>query len=96
MKPNSSAPRPLYLGLDVHKAQTVIAILEPDREAEPRHYGSIATTQHALERAVRRIAKSQDRQLGESTSVTKPAAAAFGSPGGCCKWACVVRSSPPR
>lgn len=63
MKTNSSAPQTLYLGLDVHKAETVIAILESDRDAEPRHYGSIATTQHALERAMRRIAKNQKRQL---------------------------------
>ncbi|MGJ8678372.1 MAG: hypothetical protein ACSHX0_12715 [Akkermansiaceae bacterium] len=51
MKTNSSAPRALYIGLDVHKAETVIAILESDRDAEARHYDSIATTQHALERA---------------------------------------------
>lgn len=63
MKPNSSAPQTLYLGLDVHKEETVIAILESNRDAEPRHYGSIATSQHALERAMRRIAKSQERQL---------------------------------
>lgn len=65
MKPNSSAPRTLYIGLDVHKAETVIAILESDREAEPRHYGSVATSQHGLERAIRRIAKSQERQLAD-------------------------------
>ncbi len=65
MKTNSSAPRTLYLGLDVHKAETVIAILESDRDAEPRHYGSIATTQHALERAMRRIAKKQNRELSD-------------------------------
>jgi len=65
MKPNSSAPRTLYIGLDVHKAETVIAILESHREAEPRHYGSIATTQHALERTIRKIAKKQDRQLSD-------------------------------
>ena len=65
MKPNSSAPRTLYLGLDVHKAETVIAIVESDRDTEPRHYGSIATTQHALERAMRRIAKSQDREFSD-------------------------------
>ena len=65
MKPNSSAPRTLYIGLDVHKAETVIAILESDRDAEPRHYGSVATSQHGLERAIRRIAKSQERQLAD-------------------------------
>jgi transposase len=65
MKTNSDAPQTLYLGLDVHKEQTVIAILECDRDAEPRHYGSIATTQHALERAIRRIAKKQNRPLSD-------------------------------
>jgi hypothetical protein len=65
MKTNSDTTRTLYLGLDVHKEQTVIAILEGDRDAEPRHYGSIATTQHALERAIRRIAKQQNRSLSD-------------------------------
>ncbi len=65
MKTNSDTTRTLYLGLDVHKEQTVIAILEGDRDAEPRHYGSIATTQHALERAMRRIAKQQNRNLAD-------------------------------
>ena len=65
MKTNSDAPQALYLGLDVHKEQTVIAILENDRSAEPRHYGSIATSQHALERAIRRIAKNNNRKLSD-------------------------------
>lgn len=65
MKTNSSAPQTLYLGLDVHKAETVIAILESDRDAEPRHYGSIATTQHGIERAMRRIVKKQNLQLSD-------------------------------
>lgn len=65
MKPNSDAPRPLYLGLDVHKEQTVIAILESDRQAEPTHHGSVATSQHALERSIRRIAKSKGRKLSD-------------------------------
>lgn len=65
MKTNSDAPQTLYLGLDVHKAETVIAILESDREAEPRHYGSIATTQHALERVMRRIIKAQKCKLSD-------------------------------
>jgi len=63
MKPNSDTPKTLYIGLDVHKAETVTALLESRRDAEPRHYGSIATTQHALERVMRRIAKSQGLQL---------------------------------
>ena len=65
MKTNSSAPKTLYIGLDVHKAETLISILSSDREAEPRHYGTIVTSQHALERAMRRIAKNQQRQLNE-------------------------------
>ncbi|MDB4451533.1 hypothetical protein N9131_00780, partial [bacterium] len=65
MKTNSSAPRTLYLGLDVHKAETVIAILEFGRDAQPRHYGSVATTQHALERVMRKIAKAQNRKLSD-------------------------------
>ena len=65
MKTNSDTPQKLYLGLDVHKEQTVIAILESNRDAEPRQYGSIATTQHALERAMRRITKQQGRQLSD-------------------------------
>ncbi len=35
MKTNSDASKTLYLGLDVHKAETVIAILESHRDAEP-------------------------------------------------------------
>jgi len=65
IKTNSNAPKTLYPGLDVDKAETVIAILESERDAEPRHYGSIATTQHALERAMRRIAKNQKRELSD-------------------------------
>ncbi|MGD1978123.1 MAG: IS110 family transposase, partial [Akkermansiaceae bacterium] len=62
---NSDAPQTLYLGLDVHKEQTVIAILEGDRESEPRHYGSVSTSQHTLERSIRRIAKSHRRNLSD-------------------------------
>jgi transposase len=65
MKTNSDTTRTLYIGLDVHKEQTVIAILESGRDSEPRHYGSIATAQHALERAMRRIAKAQGRKLAD-------------------------------
>ncbi len=65
MKTNSDAPQALYLGLDVHKEQTVIAILESDRQAEPTHHGSVATSQHALARSIRRIAKSKGRKLSD-------------------------------
>ncbi|MFC7339643.1 transposase, partial [Haloferula chungangensis] len=65
MKTNSDTPQKLYIGLDVHKEETVIALLEADRNAEPRQYGSITTSQHALERAIRRIAKQQKRELSD-------------------------------
>lgn len=65
MNTNSDTTHALYLGLDVHKEQTTIAILESHRQAQPRNYGNIATTQHALERAMRRIAKQQKRQLSD-------------------------------
>ena len=65
MKTNSDTTQTLYIGLDVHKEQTVIAILESDRDAQPHPYGSIATTQHALERAMRRIAKARNRKLAD-------------------------------
>ena len=39
MKTNSNATKTLYLGLDIHKAETVIAILKSHRDAEPRYYG---------------------------------------------------------
>ncbi|WP_353565272.1 hypothetical protein [Haloferula sargassicola] len=65
MKTNSDTTRTLYLGRDVHKEQTVIAILEASREAGPRLYGSVTTSPHALERALRRIAKQQGRKLSD-------------------------------
>ena len=65
MKTNADRTPTLYLGLDVHKEQTVIAILDGTRDAEPRQYGSVTTSQHALERAMRRIVKQQERELSD-------------------------------
>ncbi|NIP97110.1 MAG: IS110 family transposase, partial [Akkermansiaceae bacterium] len=48
---------------DVHKAQTVLATLGQDREAQPEIYGSMTTSQHALERVIRRIAKARKLPL---------------------------------
>ena len=39
-----------YVGLDVHKARTVVAIAESGLRGEVRDYGSIATTRRAIER----------------------------------------------
>jgi len=60
MKTNSSAPCALYIGLDVHKEKTSIALLDSERDSHPRYYGEVTTSQHALERAIRRIIKQQN------------------------------------
>jgi hypothetical protein len=60
MKTNSDTTTRLYIGLDVHKEQTSVAIAEPGSNGEVRSHGSVATTQIALERLVRQIAKSHN------------------------------------
>ena len=44
-----------YVGLDVHKDTTVIAVAEGDRLGEVRLYGTISSDLHALEKALRKI-----------------------------------------
>ena len=44
-----------YLGLDVHKDTTVIAIAEGGREGECRLYGTIPSDLHALEKVLRKL-----------------------------------------
>ena len=58
MKVNTNATKTLYIGLGVYKAVTVIDLLKSDRNEEPRQYGAVITYQYALERVMRRIAKS--------------------------------------
>lgn len=65
MKTNSNAPCAFYLGLDVHKEKTSIAILGAERRDEARFHSEINTTQHALERSMRRIAKQQGVLLSQ-------------------------------
>lgn len=65
MKTNSDTPQTIYIGLDVHKEKTSVAILESSRDSEPRFYGEVNTSHYALERVMRRIAKSQNRQLSD-------------------------------
>jgi transposase len=48
----------LYLGLDVHKDSTTIAIAEPGPQGEIRLFGTITHDLHALERALSRIRKA--------------------------------------
>jgi transposase len=65
MKTNSDTTTKLYIGLDVHKEQTSIALAEPGSKGEIRSYGSVATSQIMLERVVRRIAKAHKIGLAE-------------------------------
>jgi len=63
MKANSDTPAKLYIGLDVHKAQTTVAIAKPGARGEVRVPGNVRTTQHALEGVLRRIAKAHGCSL---------------------------------
>ena len=56
MKSNSDTTVKLYIELDVHKEQTSVAIAEAGSKGEVRSQGSVATSQSALERLIRRIA----------------------------------------
>lgn len=60
MKPNSDTTPALYIGLDVHKEKTSVAIADPGAKGEVRLHGEVATTHIALDRAIRRIAKAHD------------------------------------
>jgi transposase len=57
MKPKSDTTPALYIGLDVHKEKTSVA--DPGSKGEVRLHGEVATTQVALDRLIRRIAKAR-------------------------------------
>jgi len=59
MKPKFDTTPALYIGLDVHKEKTSVAVAEPGPDGEVRHHGEVATTQVAIARAIRRIAKAK-------------------------------------
>ena len=44
MKTNSDTTAKLYIGLDVHKEKSAIALAEPGACGETRSYGEVATT----------------------------------------------------
>lgn len=44
-----------YVGLDVHKDTTVVAVAEGGREGEVRLYGTISSDLHALEKLLRKL-----------------------------------------
>jgi len=59
MKPKFDTTPALYMGLDVHKEKTSVAVAEPGSDGEVRHHGEVATTQVALKRMIQRIAKAR-------------------------------------
>jgi transposase len=59
MKTNSDTTPALYIGLDVHKEKTCVAVAGPGSKGEIRSHGEVATTQVALDRLIRRIAKAR-------------------------------------
>jgi transposase len=65
MKTHSVTTPKLYIGLDVHKAQTSVAIADPGASGEVRSHGNIPTTQPSIEKMLRRIAKSKKLDLSE-------------------------------
>ena len=44
-----------FIGLDVHKDTTVVAVAEAGREGEVRSYGTISSDLHALERLLTKL-----------------------------------------
>jgi transposase len=59
MKTNSDTTPALYIGLDVHKEKTSVAVADSGAKGEIRSHGEVATTQIALDRLIRRIAKAR-------------------------------------
>jgi transposase len=78
MKTNSDTTPTLYIGLDVHKEKTSVAIANPGSQAEVYHYGEVATSQVALDRLIRRIAKTR--------GVPLPQISVCYEAGGCGMW----------
>jgi len=65
MKTNSDTTTKLYVGFDVHKEKTSLAIADPGATGEIRSYGEVATSQPAFERTLRKLAKARGVAMGE-------------------------------
>lgn len=68
MKPktNSDTTPKLYVGLDVHKQQTSVAVADPGAQGEIRSRGSILTCLPSIEKLLRRLAKAKGIILKQS------------------------------
>ena len=53
MKTNSDTTPKLYIGLDVQKEQTSVAIADPGSHGEIRSHGNISTTQPSIDKVLR-------------------------------------------
>ena len=78
MKANSDTTIQLYIGLDVHKEKTSVALADPGAKGEIRHFGEVASSKVTLDRLIRRIAKTKQIPLN-AISVCYEA-------GGCGMW----------
>ena len=65
MKTNSDTTPKLYIGLDVHKEQTSVAIADPGPQGEIRSHGNIATSTPCIEKLLRRLAKAHKIGLSD-------------------------------
>lgn len=65
MKTNSDTTPKLYVGLDVHKEQTSVAIADPGAQGEIRSHGNIATCIPSIEKLLRRLAKARRISLSD-------------------------------
>ena len=63
MKTNSDTTPKFYIGLDVHKEQTSVAIAEPGPRGEIRSHGNITTSIPSIEKLLRRLAKAHGIDL---------------------------------
>lgn len=50
-----------YIGLDVHKETTSVAVADRGRTGVARHYGEIPNTPDAVAKLARRLTKQHDR-----------------------------------
>ena len=75
-------PIELYLGLDVHKDSTTIAIAQPGPPGEVRLVGTVSSDIDRLEKALRRIGKAHPGASLEVAYEAGPCAASFDPPSG--------------